>query len=492
MEQIRIIKEMRKRDVESGRTGNEVRPRFMVFENVAGLFSVNGGRDFAAVLEEIVRVSEPDAPDIHVPKGGWTNSGCIMGRQWSVAWRVLDAQFWGVPQRRRRIALVADFSDRCAPEVLFERRRSEGHFESGETQGQRAAGDASDRSGTTSDGSGDPDRGVGRGYMNISDSTICVEGNGYRDSHRGDGYSETDTMYTLNTVEQHAVAYSIPAFNSKGMLDDNTNADYRITDVARTLTSRQDGSPCADRGPDVVVFESHDQDARYRDLGEISETVSAKYGTGGGNQPIVVSIGNGQADAASHVHEEIAGTLNCMHDQQAICVSVGFNAGQYEDDEVYGLDRAAYNQVKNALFDFSIESEKIGCQTAKGPGAVCSHYIVRRLTPLECERLQGLPDKWTDIGDWVDDKGKTHKCSDAARYKAIGNGIAVPPWLWVLSRLNQFCEDKTMASLFDGVGTFPMIWSFLNGKENCVWSSEIEPFPIAVSKYHFQDEDDTD
>lgn len=120
------------------------------------------------------------------------------------------------------------------------------------------------------------------------------------------------------------------------------------------------------------------------------------------------------------------------------------------------------------------------------------HYIVRRLTPLEAERLQGLPDRWTDIGDWVDDKGKKHKCSDAARYKAIGNGIAVPPWLWVLSRLNQFCEDKTMASLFDGVGTFPMIWSFLNGKENCVWSSEIEPFPIAVSKYHFPDEDESE
>jgi len=305
-------------------------------------------------------------------------------------------------------------------------------------------------------------------------------------------------------------------------------------DVARTLTSRQDGSPCADRGPDVVVFESHDQDARYRDPGEVSETVSAKYGTGGGNQPIVVSIGNDSPDAtpctqSDFTTSDVVGAL-CARDYKGVgnqyvdegkCVvhavgidgynaaetddvsaTLGANCGMStgrngvmissEDDVTYGLDRAAYNQGKNALFDFSIESEKIGCQTARGPGAVCSHYIVRRLTPLECERLQGLPDGWTDIGDWVDEKGKTHKCSDAARYKAIGNGIAVPPWLWVLSRLNQFCEDKTMASLFDGVGTFPMIWSFLNGKENCVWSSEIEPFPIAVSKYHFPDEGDTD
>lgn len=110
MEQIRIIKEMREKDAESGRTGADIRPRFMVWENVPGAFSVNGGRDFAAVLEETAKVADKEIPDIPVPSDVWSNSGCILGRGFSIAWRVLDAQFFGVPQRRRRIALVADFA----------------------------------------------------------------------------------------------------------------------------------------------------------------------------------------------------------------------------------------------------------------------------------------------------------------------------------------------------------------------------------------------
>ena len=110
MEQIRIIKEMRSKDAESGRTGTDIRPRFMVWENVPGAFSVNGGRDFAAVLEETIKVSQPEIPAILPPKDGWANSGCFLGTGFSVAWRVLDAQFFGVPQRRRRIALIADFA----------------------------------------------------------------------------------------------------------------------------------------------------------------------------------------------------------------------------------------------------------------------------------------------------------------------------------------------------------------------------------------------
>ena len=112
---------------------------------------------------------------------------------------------------------------------------------------------------------------------------------------------------------------------------------------------------------------------------------------------------------------------------------------------------------------------------------------VRRLTPLECERLQGFPDGWTDIGEWVDSKGKTHKKSyDNRRYKALGNSIAIPPWKWVLKRLcAQYERDATMASLFDGIGGFPLIWEQLNGKGSCLWASEIEEFPMAVTKKHF-------
>lgn len=117
-----------------------------------------------------------------------------------------------------------------------------------------------------------------------------------------------------------------------------------------------------------------------------------------------------------------------------------------------------------------------------------NEMIVRRLTPLECERLQGFPDHWTDIGEWVDSKGKKHKDADSPRYKALGNSIALPFWQWMAERMCKVLredgnEDLTMASLFDGIGGFPLVY----GRCGCkaVWASEIEAFPIAVTKYHF-------
>ena len=146
MEQLRIVKEMRKRDQEeNGRTNQFIRPRFMVWENVPGAFSSNNGKDFQAVLTEIVRIVEPDAPDVPMPdKGKWTKSGCVydeMGR-WSIAWRVHDAQFWGVPQRRKRIALVADFGGLAAPEVQFERKSVSGYSEPSRETRKGSSGDS--------------------------------------------------------------------------------------------------------------------------------------------------------------------------------------------------------------------------------------------------------------------------------------------------------------------------------------------------------------
>ena len=124
MEQIRIVKEMRERDRQNGRAVEYLRPRYMVWENVPGAFSSNGGKDFQAVLTEIVRIADPDAPDVPLPEKKWSKSGCLYDELggWSIAWRVHDAQFWGVPQRRKRIALVADFGGLSAPEILFERQ----------------------------------------------------------------------------------------------------------------------------------------------------------------------------------------------------------------------------------------------------------------------------------------------------------------------------------------------------------------------------------
>ena len=122
MEQIRVIKEMRKADELRGRTDEFIRPRYMVWENVPGALSSNKGEDFRCVLEETARIVQEDAVIPRPDKGGWHNTGAILGDGWSIAWRIHDAQFWGVPQRRKRIALVADFGGRSAPEILFVRK----------------------------------------------------------------------------------------------------------------------------------------------------------------------------------------------------------------------------------------------------------------------------------------------------------------------------------------------------------------------------------
>ena len=154
MEQIRIVREMRERDrTENGRTGYLIRPRFMVWENVPGAFSSNKGADFQAVLTEIIRIAEPNAPVVPMPdKGKWSKSGCLYDSVggWSVAWRVHDAQFWGVPQRRKRIALVADFGGLSAPEILFERKGMRRAPQQGSEAWETTSGD-------TADGTGEPD-----------------------------------------------------------------------------------------------------------------------------------------------------------------------------------------------------------------------------------------------------------------------------------------------------------------------------------------------
>lgn len=145
------------------------------------------------------------------------------------------------------------------------------------------------------------------------------------------------------------------------------------------------------------------------------------------------------------------------------------------------------NGTENTDLNGTLQEKSNGGVSYNLQNVVRERHIVRRLTPLECERLQGYPDGWTDIGEWTDTKGNKHKAADSPRYKALGNSIAIPPWLWVLSRLNEYCEEKTMASLFDGIGGFPLIWEFLNGTGSAVWCSEIEEFPIAVTKRRFSE-----
>lgn len=210
-----------------------------------------------------------------------------------------------------------------------------------------------------------------------------------------------------------------------------------------------------------------------RECGDTVPTLSARMGTGGNQVHLVAhGIGNVQANEAANPAYELAKTLDTMHDAQAVfcCAAVDCRNGT-ENQEING----------------TLQSKSSGDQSLNLQNVCRVNKSVRRLTPLECERLQGFPDGWTDIGAWTDTNGKAHKeCTDTARYKALGNSIALPPWQYVLQKLSLCCGgDWTMASCFDGIGGFPLLWEQLNGAGACLWASEIEEFPIAVTKYHF-------
>nr|DAU77468.1 MAG TPA: Cytosine specific methyltransferase [Caudoviricetes sp.] len=390
MEQVRIVKEMRERDRRNGRAGDMVRPRFLVWENVPGAFSSNGGGDFQAVLEEIIHIAEPT---VSVPRfeGKWTKAGAIDGDGWSIAWRTHDAQYWGVPQRRRRISVVADFGGQSAREILFERQGLPGAVEPGEQERERPAGA-------------------------VKTSTYIPDA-----ACNGKGYKE-DVSYTLNTVDRHAV-------------------------VALDMT----------HACDVI-----------RICGEISPSLQARMWTGGNQIPLAFGIGNGQVAAASKLAEEKSQTLDTMHDQQAVLYRRCAIA-KYQEDSTAFARRAR---------DFKDYDD-----------LVCEQMAVRRFTTVECERLQGFPDGWTDIGEWIDDDGRTHKQADSPRYKALGNSIALPFWYWMLCRMAEHLPEKaTLGSLFDGIGGFPLCWESIHGKGTARWASEIEKFPIAVTKLRFPED----
>lgn len=177
---------------------------------------------------------------------------------------------------------------------------------------------------------------------------------------------------------------------------------------------------------------------------------------------------------------ELCGTLDAHY---ANCP--GMRGGVERD--VVAVD--CRNGTENETTNGTLQAKSNGGISYNLNNVCRTGYTVRRLTPLEAERLQGYPDGWTDIGEWVDSNGKKRITSDSARYKALGNSIAIPPWLWVCDQIGQFLgEDKTMASLFSGIGGFELIWSYLYGKENVLFCSEIEEFPIAVTKYRFGDD----
>ena len=481
MEQIRIIKEMRERDRRMGRTGEFVRPRYMVWENVPGAFSSNGGKDFAAVLEEAIRIAEPEAPDIEVSEKGWNTWGGYhdeVGGRWSVAWRVLDAQHWGVPQRRRRIALVADFGGDTAWEILFNKQSVSGYpAESGSPGEGPSAGAESGAGGAGKD----------------AGSVICLKGNAIdRDTAQNGKWYQEDKSYTLDATDRHGVCAGFKLGNSEharsiGYAEEQAptlNAECGGNKPAvmafdtTQITSKQNGSipdfgkPCHTLNanahvPCAVLDMSHACDV-IRGSGEVAPSLQARMGTGGNQVPLTYQM-QGFGDYREG-------------DVASSCKQRDFKDST---DLVCSVD--CRNFTEGGEVNDTLQAKESGGQSLNLNNTVRQNrVVVRRLTPLECERLQGFPDHWTDLGKWTDSKGKRHKDADSPRYKALGNSIALPPWKWLLKRLcgNYEC-DATMASLFDGIGGFPLIWEQLNGRGTCLWASEIEEFPIAVTKRRF-------
>ena len=540
MEQIRIIKEMREHDKADGRTGVAVRPRYMVWENVPGAFSSNGGEDFRAVLEETARIADNSANVPRPPE--WRNAGVIVGDGWSIAWRVHDAQFWGVPQRRKRIALVADFGGLTAPEILFERKGLSGDFEPGRETGEGTAGavgagvEASSRAISFQERAGKPGGGKGILIQNervgalstLNNQSVCC-----LNDQGGQQMNVSENVTGSLRAEEHGhqpIVYGISAYESNAMKSRNPNSGIYEAETARTLDLNGGSPACNQGGMAVVCVADHvtpkiDKEERAFTLdGRDYKGAQVVCIEGNGSRPSHRGDGYAESetmytlnstehhailfeprsqDGIPRIHNDVSPTLNTAQGgQRQPCVMYAIqrsdefvesektsteSARQYKDATdlvvAYGLDRAAYNQGKNAKFNFSIEKEKIGAQVAKGPGAVCQS-VVRRLTPLECERLQGYPDHWTDIGEWVDSKGKKHKGTDSPRYKALGNSIALPFWQWMAERMVRYIPNQpTMASLFDGIGGFPLVFSRCGCEP--VWASEIEEFPIAVAKKHF-------
>ena len=460
---IRIIKEMRC-------ATNGQYPRWICWENVPGAFSSNSGHDFQAVLEAVIGLVEPDAQVPMPDKNRWPNADVYMGPGFSVAYRTLDCQYWGLPQRRKRIFLVGDLTGQCAGKVLFESEGLSGYSAESFRAWQRTTGGAACRSGTAG---------------------ISI-----------DGYN--------GTVSPVASTLGVNCGMSTGrngvVLNDQGGNRMDVThEVTCTLRAEAHHPPVVLDDP--AVFENHSQDTRYTGPVDVAPTVSHQYGTGGNNQPFVVSEiaalafgisskdSNGMKSANPHVgfyEAETVRTLDgnggnptCNQGGTAVveCPVYSMTTGSfaqvsedmaptvlardYKDPTAvcYGIGRDTFNHSKTSPFAPTMAEEVQPTLVAKGPGAVQRGYTVRRLTPTECARLQGFPDWWCsdlatadptdeDIAFWTevwethrrivspDTKPKTEKQirkwladphSDAAEYKMWGNGVALPCVFFVLA-----------------------------------------------------------
>lgn len=322
-------------------------PRFFVWENVLGAFSSNKGMDFRAVLEEIAEAEIP------MPRSGrWADAGMVRSRVCEVAWRVLDAQYWGVPQRRRRIFLVADFAadGRCAGEILLDAESVPRNPAACERTREGTAGEAEGSARTASGVYGFDTR------ASIASSAPVI----------ADGVPPITTSNRLGTMAAGFIGKAAPTAGNIGYAEE----------IAPTLM--------AEKPQHVAIYDMTHADEVMRPVKEgTTPTLNARMGTGGNQVPVIHCVGNGQLNQI-HLQAKV-GALNCTHDQQC----------------------------------------------------VLTQSTVRRLTPLECERLQGLPDGYTEGG------------SDTARYKALGNGMAQPCAMYIIKRIVEVVSNGRMEKCSD-------------------------------------------
>ena len=472
MEAVRIIKEMRE-------ATNGEYPTFAVWENVPGAFSSNKGEDFRTVLEELIKIVEPTAVMPAVPKNGWPYADSYCGDGWSLAYRVFDAQYWGVPQRRRRIYLVLDLRGQRAGKVSFEREGVRGYFETFKTAGQGTAGDAANRTGAD-----DCEGAIPINTMIATRHKQLGRGTGFGVGEAG------DPQFTISAGHEHAVAYTLKIRSGcegggKGALIQEgksatlaTNNDRYLFQPVNTVLDDQGGQQITvrtDGKAPTLRAETHGNIPAVMEPVTIEPRIAAREG--------------------GHIYEGVSGTLRAEAGDNRMAVAYhvpnlllddqgGQQVNVRTDDRSPTLRAEAHENVPAVAFrqggfaDY-VEGE-VGTLRAAGgdygggtenllverPGV---RYIVRRLTPTECTRLQGFPDDWghpdhkEDFTDeeyrfWLNVRntnaainGKPQKDytkaqmltwynklhTDSSEYKMYGNGIALPCALYVMQGIKE-------------------------------------------------------
>lgn len=468
LEAIRIIKEMRES------TGGKY-PTFALWENVPGAFSSNGGEDFRTVLQEFVKIKEPSAVMSPVPAGGWAYADSYMGDGWSLAYRTLDAQYWGVPQRRRRIYLVADFGGQRAGEILFKRQGLRGYFTESGTPWKGIAADA--ERGTEAD---DRNAGCLNPWDNQSKRIFPPD-------------AQYQTLYAAEKGggQLHGVCIPINtmiATRDKAM---GRGTGFGIGKGSIGWEKEKTPTLASEAGGNSVPSVCVAYDARGNGDGETVSTITGDHENRITDYTTVICLQGNVIDRSETAgcngngwKEDVCYTLNTVdrpgvaYDMQGFgdykeseCGS-GLKARDFKDAtdlvvECAGVDCRNMNEY-DELYP-TLQAKPNGGQSLNFSGAVRTRYIVRRLTPTECARLQGFPDKWghpDHKDDFTDDEyqfwlgvrnthaainGKAERQytkeqmlawynklhTDSAEYRMWGNGIALPTALYVMQGIAE-------------------------------------------------------